>query len=736
MAVVPPVCRIALPSPLYRLFDYLAPHSGFPLAPGMRVRVPFGRREAIGILHELAAGSALPPARLKPVREVLDREPLLPDELYRLLAWVADYYHHPLGEVLHAALPVALRRGQAAEAHGVAVWSLTDEGRALDPDRLRRAPRRRRLYERLHAAPQGLTEPQLAEVSPRWQPTLRDWLARGWVARAERDCLEPAPPAAPAAPVILGAAQEAALAAIRSALGRFECLLLHGVTGSGKTEVYLEAIGAALACGGQALLLVPEIALTPQLVARARARHPLPIALLHSGLSEQERLCAWLMAREGRAPIVIGTRSAVFAPLPRLALIVVDEEHDGSYKQQDGLRYSARDVAIMRARRRGVPVVLGSATPSLESLHNAALGRYRRLELPERAATAELPAVRLLDLRRLALHEGLSAPLLEAIGARLERGEQSLIYLNRRGFAPVLMCHACGWLAPCGRCDARLTLHKRSHRLHCHHCGAQAPLPARCPQCGAAELHGLGEGTERIEQALARRFPRARLERIDRDSTRRKGALEEKLGRAQAGAADILIGTQMLAKGHDFPNLTLVGVVNADQGLYSVDFRAGETLFQRILQVAGRAGRAAKPGEVLIQTWHPDNPVFAALARHDYDGYARAALEERREAQYPPFAHLALLRAESPRPGAALAFLAQARAAADGCAPAPAVQIMEPVPAPMERRAGRYRAQLLVQSAERAPLHGFLSCWMERLAESKAARRVRWSLDVDPMDLY
>jgi len=730
----PRICQVAVPSPLRRHFDYLAPPSPFALKPGMRLRVPFGRRSVTGILLALAEESPVPPARLKTVLEVLDSEPLIPEELFALLQWAAEYYHHPLGDVLHSALPVALRQGAPATASGLEVWSLTSEGRARLRDTFKRAPRRQKIFNALAAAPSGLMADQLAELADGWRPLLRDWQKQGWAVRETHDCLATVATEAEAAPTLMPAQQQA-VAEIVQALGGFQSFLLHGITGSGKTEVYLHAIEAVLQQGGQALVLVPEIALTHQLVERFQRRFPVPIALLHSGLSDQERLCAWLMARAAKAPLVLGTRSAIFTPLPKLKLIVVDEEHDGSYKQQDGFRYSARDVAILRARRANVPIVLGSATPSLESLNSAWHGRYRLLELPERTADAVLPAVRLLDLRRLPLTEGLSPPLMEALGARLKRGEQSLLFLNRRGFAPVLMCHACGWLAPCRRCDAKLTFHKKSQRLRCHHCGADAPAPQQCPACDSAALHGLGEGTQRIEAVLARFFPTARIERIDRDSTRRKGALAEKLGRIHAGEADILVGTQMLAKGHDFPNLTLVGVINADQGLYSADFRGPEGLFQRIAQVAGRAGRADKPGEVFIQTYHPDHPLFAALQQHDYVTFARYALDERRQAQYPPFAHLALLRAESPKAGQALAFLHKAQALASDLT-ANEVTLMEPVPSPMERRAGRYRAQCLVQASLRPALHAFLANWLERLDREPLGKKVRWSLDVDPLDLY
>jgi len=422
--------------------------------------------------------------------------------------------------------------------------------------------------------------------------------------------------------------------------------------------------------------------------------------------------------------------------MPKLGLILIDEEHDVSFKQQDGFRYHARDVAIKRASLEGVPIVLGSATPALESFHNAMEGRYRLLSLPERAGAAQPPRVTVLDMRRLNVNEGLSPPLLEALRGRMQRGEQSLLFLNRRGFAPVLMCHDCGWLAPCQRCDARMTVHQRQRKLRCHHCGTEAPLPERCPGCGGANLHGLGEGTERIETVLATLLPQARVERIDRDSTRRKGSLEAKLERIHRGEVDILVGTQMLAKGHDFPNLTLVGVLNADQGLYSTDFRGEERLVQQLVQVTGRAGRADKPGDVLVQTWHPDNPVFASLAHHDYGEFAQLALRERAGAGYPPFTHLALWRAESAKPAAALEFLRHVRHLSEPVASPSRVIQYDAVASPMERRAGRYRAQLLVQATERRALHQVLTFTLQALETDKQSRTVRWSLDVDPVEMY
>jgi primosomal protein N' (replication factor Y) len=659
--------RIAVPTPLRQSFDYLPPDNGAVLAPGMRVRVSFGRRRVVGIVLDAVRRSELPAVRLKPIGEILDDAPLIPADLLDLLCWAADYYHHPIGEVMAAALPAPLRRGGAA------------------------------LAKAGHEAPDEA-------LAPAPGPELTD-------------------------------AQMRAANAIRAELGHFASLVLHGVTGSGKTEVYLRAIGDVIAAGGQALVLVPEIGLAPQLVQRIEARLGVRAAILHSSRTGRERADGWLHARNGHARVIVGTRSAVLAPFRDLRLIVVDEEHDASYKQQEGFRYSARDVAVMRAARAGIPVVLGSATPSFETLANIAAGRYGVAELPLRTGGAALPAVTLLDERRLAVNDGLTAPLVDAIRARLARGEQSLIFINRRGFAPVWMCHACGWIAGCERCDAKLTLHRADGLLHCHHCGAQrAPDPV-CPACQVSAPRPVGAGTQRIETALKKLFPDARIERVDRDAVARRGALDEKLARAAAGDADILIGTQMLAKGHDLPNITLVGVLNADQGLYSADFRATEQLAAMLHQVAGRAGRADKPGEVLIQTAHPEHALYASLKSHSYAAFAQTAIEERRAASLPPFARLALLRAESVKERGTLDFLEQARATADPIV-TPAVRVFEPVTAPMPRRAGRFRAQLLVRATTRRAMHDFLDAWLPRIESLSSARRVRWSLDVDPLDLF
>lgn len=506
------------------------------------------------------------------------------------------------------------------------------------------------------------------------------------------------------------------------------------MTGSGKTEVYLRLIAEVVARHGQVLVLVPEIGLTPQLVERFRRRLPGRLAVLHSGLGEGERQAAWLAARDGEIDVVVGTRLAVFTPLARPGLIVVDEEHDPSLKQQDGLRYSARDLAVRRARDWQVPIVLGSATPSLETLHNARRGRYEHLRLTHRAGGARPPRLNVLDVRGRPMHEGVSDALLARIGDHLGAAGQVLLFLNRRGYAPTLICHDCGWVAECRRCDAHMTFHRRRGRLRCHHCGAERAVDRVCPQCQSQSLMAMGQGTERIEGLMREHFPGIGVARIDRDTTARKGAFEALTAAVSSGEARILVGTQMLAKGHHFPQITLVGIVNADQGLFGADFRAAERMAQLVTQVAGRAGRAERPGEVYIQTHHPEHPLLLRLIRDGYASFAEAALAEREQAGLPPFAHLALLRAESTQPQAPHDFLAQAAAAAQGLA-CDGVELLGPVAAPMERRAGRVRAQLLLQAPRRVDLHRLLGPWARQLGTLPEARRVRWSLDVDPQDL-
>ncbi len=592
---------------------------------------------------------------------------------------------------------------------------------SLAGEEQRPVPRREltREYAGAGAALKGLAEKGLVALTER---------------RVFRDPFGEPPPFFPP-PAQLTEEQQTALAAIQPEIEahRFAPFLLHGVTGSGKTEVYLRVIDRVLDSGAQVLVLVPEIGLTPQLVARLTARLGPVVGMLHSGCAAGERARIWSAAAAGRMAVVVGTRSAVFTPMRHLALIIVDEEHDPSFKQQEGFRYHARDLAVWRAKHLGVPVVLGSATPSLESYRHARQDHYHLLTLPNRGPRRALPTVRLVDLGHESSQSGLSTPLLEGLRARLARGEQTLLFLNRRGYAPVLLCPECRWHAPCDRCDARLTVHLGRQRLRCHHCGREQPVPTACPRCGHPKLLRVGEGTERIEEALRRVLPDARIARVDRDTTASRRAFEALLRKVHGHEVDVLIGTQMLAKGHDFPHVTLVGVIHADQGLHGSDFRADEQLFSQIVQVAGRAGRDEKPGLVLIQTHHPTHPLWAPLTRLDYQAFAEMALRDRRATLFPPYAHCALMRAEARAPNLATRFLETARQlAADpsdvtlGCV----------LPAVLARRAGYYRAQLLVTSQRRGALQAWLKVWLARIPEIPDAPRVRWSVDVDPYSLF
>ena len=670
------IVRVALDVPLHRFFDYLAPESEALTAAdiGLRVRVPFGRQSKIGVLVELPESSDFTPAQLKSVETVLRDLPPLPADWFRLCEFCAAYYQAPLGEVMISTLPAGLRR--------------------VDPPKARTA-------RRAAKAPAAQTPPELT------------------------------------------AEQQAALDRIAADGGAdgdsFRAYLLHGVTGSGKTEVYLRLVERALAVGRQVLLLVPEINLTPQLEARVAARFPdAGLASLHSELTEAARTRNWRAALDGSARIVLGTRLAIFTPLPDLGLIVVDEEHDASFKQQDGMRYSARDVAVFRARERGIPIVLGSATPSLESWANATdtrtPARYTLLTLHERAVeNARLPAVQRIDTRLEKLQDGLSGALLRAIGQRLERGEQSLVFLNRRGYAPVLTCTSCGWISHCLRCAANLVLHLADGRLRCHHCGFECRVPRACPTCGNQDIQPFGRGTQRIEVVLAERFPQARILRVDRDSAKSRKQWEALVEKIYAGEADILVGTQMLAKGHDFPKLTLVGALGADSALFAADWRAPERLFAQLMQVAGRAGRAELPGEVLIQTQFPDHPLYAALVRHDYPSFANDQLNEREQAGFPPYTYQAMLRAEAPLMADSLAFLSTARAWPQQSEHGD-VMLYDPVPMKLARRANFERAQLLVESPSRRALQIFLAEWGVALDAIKTPSRLRWHLEVDPLE--
>jgi primosomal protein N' (replication factor Y) len=732
----PIILNVAVSVPLSREFDYLPATSGPRTTAGSRVLVPFGRRHQVGVVVGEAVASELPAAKIRHCVEHLDDEPLLSDDDLWLIRFTSDYYHHPIGEVVAAALPALLRQGKPLHPLQIFV-AITDAGASADRETLaKRAPRQAELLELLlDAGGNGIEENSLTEQMPTWRRAVKGLFEKGLATRFEARSEEPERLAlAEVRPgPELNADQENALRQIRSGSG-FAAWLLDGITGSGKTEVYLHLIRDELDAGRQVLVLVPEIGLTPQLVGRLSTRLGIAPATIHSGLSDNARLAAWRAARSGAAKLVVGTRSAIFTPMPDLGLIVIDEEHDHSFKQQEGLRYSARDLAIARAKRRDIPVVLGSATPTLEVLQHCRTGNFTRIELPERAGGAKPPVFHLVDLSRSPGDNGLSRPLVQAIGKHLDDDGQVLIFLNRRGFAPTLICASCGHVAECVRCDSRMTVHARAGALRCHHCGAGRALDEHCSECGA-DVRPLGEGTERLEDALRGHFPDRRIERIDSDSMQRRGAIDEVLEAAAKGDADILVGTQMLSKGHHFPKLTLVGIVNADQGLFGTDFRSGERMAQSIIQVAGRSGRESRQGDVIIQTAFPDHPFWQCLIHGGYPQIASDALAEREQTRWPPFTWLALIRAAAHRKADAHAFLDVARDYVTG-QQAKYLRVLGPVDAPMARKAGRYRAQLLLQSSDRKSLHTILGLLRPALEGDPAARKVRWSIDVDPIELF
>ena len=770
--MVEPVLQVAVPAPVRRRFDYLPPRPGWtpPVRPGMRVQVPFGRTTVIGVVVGVAPTSAVDAARLKRVRAVIDAEPLLDPAMLKLLVWAGGYFQHPIGEVVTGTLPRLLRLGHAPETGRSVRYAATAAGTRAFAEGIARAPVQTRLLGLMLAAG-SVPETALAAEHRDWRRPLRALVAKGLAEVREDppraggsggmaadpgkagdtggigafaggggldttgfDTAGDAAAAGGAGRPELNADQRRAVVALREALGTFRPFVLEGVTGSGKTEVYLRVIETVVALGRQALVLIPEIGLTPQLLARFHARLSCRVEALHSRLSDRERLSAWTHARNGTADVLVGTRSAVFAPLARPGLFIVDEEHDLSFKQQDGFRYSARDLAVVRARDAGTPVVLGSATPSLEAIDNVRRGRYRLLTLPHRAGGASPPRVDVVDLRSRPFDSGLCDVLIEAIEQTKARSEQALLFINRRGYAPRLICHACGWIADCERCDAHLVFHREDGRLRCHHCASVRSPITECPGCGSKDVRRLGFGTERVVRALESRIDGLRVARMDRDATRRRGALEALLDRVHAGDVDVVVGTQMLAKGHHFPNVTLVAILDADGGLFGIDFRASERMAQLLLQVAGRAGRGDRAGRVLLQTHHPDHPLLRVLVLQGYRKFCEEALEERRGARLPPFASLALVRAEALQRDAPLSFLRDAGACVSEC-PHPGVSVLGPVPSPMERRAGRYRAQLLVDAASRAALQRFLPGWIAEVETLPSARKVRWSVDVDPQEM-
>ena len=761
------IVKVAVPGPFLFPLDYLfqptedllSAQMAEPVLPvvGGRVWVPFRNKKVLGLVMGLSDQADYEIAKIKPISEVVDAEPLFNSDHLDLLNWASQYYHEPIGEVVSAALPKRLRLGESLEIQGVPYWALTDLGKTITQADLPKNAKRQQAVlaiftQALQSGHALVSSSDLSQDSDNWRPVLKKFIEAGWIKESRGPCLREANYAKQPNHALNDAQQIAVDAVVKnlSDSNPFGTFLLQGITGSGKTEVYLGMIEAAIALGKQALVLVPEIGLTPQMVSRFEAQLQTRVASLHSGLNDSERHCAWHLVRTGQVKVLLGTRSAVFTPFKDLGICIIDEEHDLSYKQQEGFRYSARDLLVRRAFQEKVPVVMGSATPSLESLHNVTNGRYQHLQLKQRAGSAKPPSLKLLDIRGEKIQEGVSRQLQLTMTSHLEKGGQVLLFLNRRGFAPVLMCHDCGWQASCPSCDANMTLHtgKQHDYLQCHHCGEQEPAPEVCPSCESEEFIKVGQGTERLQETIESWFPDNSVLRIDRDTTRLKGKMAELTGIASRGEADILIGTQMLAKGHHFPNVTLVGILDVDQGLFSADYRAPERMAQLILQVAGRAGRAEKEGEVLIQTHQPDHPLLTKLITQGYDAFAKEALKERVHAQLPPERYQILIRSEAAYPQDVMNFLQSLKAGLELNQKAFFEQVQDkslqndsevefwgPVAAPMLRRQGRYRFQLLLQSASRKHLHRLLSEMEPHIYKSPLARKVRWSIDVDPQEM-
>lgn len=734
--------RLALPVPLARLFDYLVPEewADTPLVQGARVCVPFGSQTKIGIVIEQPENSDVPTDKLKPITAILDQQSLFDEQSWQLLNWAARYYHAPLGEVLHNALPVKLRQGESTERTAPEQFKLTSNAlSALHNGELKRAKKQQLLLEELAQSAEIFEKPT-ACTSAIW----KQWLEKGYVESVQttfepqswQQTLGERPICNKQNRLVLNKQQSLVVSRLLYQT-HFEAFLLNGVTGSGKTEVYLQVIEKALERGEQVLVLVPEIGLTPQTVQRFKARFNVEIDALHSNLNDSQRLNAWLRAKNGESAIVIGTRSALFTPFANLGLMIIDEEHDSSFKQQDGWRYHARDLAVVRAKMADVPIILGSATPSLESLHNVQSGKFTELQLTARAGNAKLSHQQLIDLKTQRIFNGLSEKLLAMMKKHLAEGNQVMLFLNRRGFAPVLLCHECGWICQCGSCDKPFTYHQKQRVLRCHHCSAQRVIPRQCEHCGSTHLITTGLGTEQLEQTLAQHFPNYQITRIDRDSTARKGSLEQHLSEIQQGKSQILIGTQMLAKGHHFPNVTLVAIVNVDSALFSTDFRAEERLAQLYVQVAGRAGRAEKQGEVVLQTHYPDHSLLKALLEQGYPAFAQQALAMRKLMNLPPYAAQALFRATGRHSEQAEKILQDLTAclqqiiAQNGWN---GFQILPPFQAPMPKKAGHYRWLLLIQHPNRNALQQLFTLF-DQERDQFLATHLRLSLDIDPLEL-
>ena len=730
------VLQIAIPIPFRKTFEYLPAKNGqniSQLKPGIRVKVPFGRTVKMGILVGIAPESSYPREKLKPVSEYLDESPFFDEQHLNWLIWVSQYYHHPLGETLFTALPVALRKDKMPKADLVKSWGLTEQGKNYALDLLNRAPKQKMLLGWFQNSHEIANKNMLNDRFDNWAAAMKALIEKQLI---EISNVEPDKSKAQYSKNDAPQLNDEQLLAVRSVvagLNKFGAYVLDGVTGSGKTEVYLNTIEKVIADNQQVLFLLPEIGLTPQLLNRFEQRYGGSVSTMHSGMTDIERFKVWNNVRQGKTQILIGTRSAIFTPFQSLGIIIIDEEHDLSFKQQDGLRYSARDIAITRASQLQIPIVLGSATPSLETLSNLRKSTFTHLVLKQRAGNAIPPHIRTIDLTNQKLDHNISPVMIKKMKDTLAKDEQVLLFLNRRGFAPTMICQECGWFANCSRCDRHMTIHQQRNKIVCHHCGSERKIPSQCPSCSCIDLRPVGYGTERMEQVLTQLFPDTEIIRIDRDTTSRKNAINKLLAKIDNNKGQILLGTQMLAKGHDFPNVTFVGIIDADQGLFGADMRSAERMAQLITQVAGRAGRGNKPGEVAIQTLHPEHPLLQTLINEGYASFSQSALQERKAAQLPPYTFAAMIRTESTQLGYNFQFLNDLKMILSQHNSG--VELLGPAPAPMEKKAGKFRTQLLLISATRNPLHQLLNNTLPLLEKLKSAKKVRWSLDIDPMEM-
>ena len=719
------IAHIALPVPLYQLYDYRLTQ---PAEVGMRVKVPFGKRDAIGVIVSIDQQTDVPIECLKDISEIIDNEPLFTPAVWQLLNWAVSYYHFPIGEVIFHAMPVLLRQGKQASKTEIKQWQLTELGKNCDLKSLSRSYKQQLLLTSLknNTFSENDFSANIFHQLEKKQLIKQVSVTPDTVEWQSHFSTNPTS-------IRLNEEQAKAIASVNQQNQQFNVFLLEGITGSGKTEVYLNILSDILSAGKQALILVPEIGLTPQTIKRFKQRFNAPIDILHSGLTDKQRFEVWLRSRSGENAIVVGTRSALFTPFKHLGMIIIDEEHDNSYKQQEGWRYHARDLAIIRAKIENIPIILGSATPSLETLNNAQNQKYQLLQLTQRAGDASLAQQSILDIRGLVLCAGLSQPLIDQIKKHLSNNNQVMLFLNRRGFSPSIICHDCGWIAECPRCDMPYTYHQKQHKLICHYCDTPRALPHQCPKCGSTHLIPIGFGTEQLEKQLEILFPNIKISRIDRDTVSKKGALDNYLKEIQQGGAHILVGTQILAKGHHFPDVTLVGIVDVDGALFSSDFRATERFAQIYTQVSGRAGREAKTGEVILQTYHPDHPLLNVLLSKGYQEFAKFTLQERRQTHLPPFSYQVMIRAADRNNHHAPNFLQQIH---DWLKSLDDHRLWQlgPMPSNQPKKAGYYRWQLLLQHTHRQQLQQILDQLIISIDKWSETSKVRWSIDVDPID--